>query len=172
MLKIIIATMVFLSVAYAKAEEAVIKECTVNIKELEKGDGDLKMSMKVFANNRAVITQTMHGETASNEVSARTFEGPVRDNLTANSNPDDDSLTDVERLILHAMSLTSDPQVKKVFSSGIDLSKVRSVKAITLAENPTDIGSVTIVEAKDAEGKVLGSFLGGFLVSPCRANFL
>ncbi len=70
-------------------------------------------------------------------------------------------------MIVHPIKLTEDPDFQGAYSTGIDLYKVRSAKMFTIGDR-TNMGSSTIIEAKDANGQVIGSFLGGFLISPCK----
>ena len=63
--------------------------------------------------------------------------------------------------------LSEDPEFKGVYKTGIDLKKVRSAKVYTIGD-ADEMVSTAIVETKDANGKLLGSFVGGFLVFPCK----
>ena len=80
-----------------------------------------------------------------------------------------DDLNDAEQLIVHALTLTESPEMEGTQSAGLDLRAVVSAKVYTVVEEEeVNIGSVSVVEAYDKSGKNLGSFLGGFLVSPCK----
>jgi hypothetical protein len=93
-------------------------------------------------------------------------ENPVRAGLTSDTSPDE--LNFSEALVVHAMSLTQDKEMAELkLSVGLDLSQVRSAKTYTIGKK-TGFGSATIVEARDANGQPLGSFLGGFLVGACQ----
>ncbi len=72
-----------------------------------------------------------------------------------------------EKLIAHAMMLEAEPTLSTFMSSGIELEKVRSARTFTFGE-ATNMGSTTVVEALDENGTLLGSFLGGFIVTPCK----
>jgi hypothetical protein len=65
------------------------------------------------------------------------------------------------------MALERDSVYEGKISSGVDLKKVQVVKIYTIGK-VTGMGSATVVEALDKDKKFLGSFLGGFLVSPCK----
>lgn len=54
-----------------------------------------------------------------------------------------------------------------LFNPGVDLEKIVSVK-IYIIEVTGSIGSTSIVEAIDADGDNLGSFLTGFFTTPCE----
>ena len=76
-----------------------------------------------------------------------------------------DSLNLAEKLVVHAMSLEKLGGMG--FKSGIDLNAVRSATVYSIGTS-TSMGMSAIVEAKNAQGKVLGSYLGGFFVAPCK----
>ena len=59
------------------------------------------------------------------------------------------------------------PELASFMNSGIELEKVRSARTFTFGDS-TNMGSTTVVEALDQDGQLLGSFLGGFLVAPCK----
>ncbi len=108
----------------------------------------------------ATITQKIEGETVSYQDIASFGEFTVREGLTEESDPE--ILNTAENLVVHAMSVES-----LGLKSGIVLSKVRSAKVYTIGET-TNMGGTAIVEARDGKRKLLGSYLGGFLVSPCK----
>lgn len=159
------------ALAQAQAQNAVVKECSVTMKQLE-SDKTVDMTMQVTAkgNNSfsALITQTVDGVTGFfyNNV-VEVSEENVRADLSAQSDVYELDLNQAERLIVHAMLLSEEPVFQGAFSTGIDLKKVRSAKMYTIGQK-TNMGSATIVEARDVDNQVLGSFLGGFLVSPCK----
>lgn len=113
----------------------------------------------------AITTQKVDGQSVSTTDSATLFEETVRANLSKDSDPDD--LNHAESLVVHAMLMESDPVFQGTFKSGIALKKVRSAKVYVVGES-TNMGNMSVVEAKDEKGKTLGSFIGGFLVAPCR----
>ena len=162
---ILVAVLALSSTAFA--QDVVVKECSVTMKHLETNK-PVDMTMKVIAKGKrlsAVIIQTSEGVTNSYSDVAEIQEEKVRANLTAESELDD--LNQAERLIVHAMILSEDPVFEGAYSAGINLKKVRSAKMYIVGKE-TNMGSSTIVEARDENNQVLGSFLGGFLVSPCK----
>jgi hypothetical protein len=92
----------------------------------------------------------------------------VRAGITAGDldDVDDSDFNLGEKLISHAMALLG-PELEGMFSLSLDLSKVRSVKVYTLGD-ATNMGQVSIIEAKDAQGRDMGSFVGGFLIGDCK----
>lgn len=137
------------------------------MKQLESNQ-DVDMTVRVIDRAgvlSAVVTQTIDGQTSSYDDVVEVMDAPVRPRLNAELDADD--LNQAERLIVHAMMLTNEPMFAGAYSAGLELSEVRSVKMYTVGKT-TRMGSATLVEARDADGRVLGSFLGGFLVSPCR----
>jgi hypothetical protein len=113
----------------------------------------------------AKITQKVDGQTSSYEDTAAMADYSVRAGLTETVNPE--GLNPAEILIVHAMTLENDPVFEGKIRSGVALKKVRGAKVYTVGE-VTNMGGTAIVEARDAKNKALGSYLGGFLVTPCK----
>jgi hypothetical protein len=152
------------------AKEELIKACSTTIftsEETPKSEAQFNIIKKDGALS-VKISHKVDGQivTTDDEVTIEDFK--VKAGLTAWEDFDSkDKLNQGEKSISHALSLTTDPAFKNAFSTGFDLTKVRSVKIYTIGK-PAKFGSALIVEAKDKSGKDLGSFLGGFLVSPCK----
>lgn len=152
------------------AKEELIKACSTTIGiPGEAGKSETQINViKKDGVIRAKISQKVDGQIAASNDEVTIEEFSVKADLKADlSDPSIDDLNQGEKLISHALSITTDPDLQNAFSAGFDLKKVRSVKIYTIG-NSTKFGSTTIVEAKDESGKDLGSFLGGFLVSPCN----
>lgn len=109
---------------------------------------------------KAVVTQTVEGETSSYEDTASVAEFTVREGLTSESDPE--LLNSGENLVVHAMTLQ-----EMGMKSGVALHKIRSATVYTIGE-VTNMGGTAIVEGRDSKNRPLGSYLGGFLVSPCK----
>ena len=106
---------------------------------------------------------TQEGGTLTETVDV--LENTVRAGININSELE--KLNPVERVIAHAMILTEDPILAGTQGAGLDLKLIRSAKVYTIGA--TDgMGVFAIVEARNKSGKTLGSFVGGFLVSPCK----
>jgi hypothetical protein len=114
---------------------------------------------------KAVVTQKVEGQTNSYEDTATIGDYTVREGLSENTAPE--GLNKAEALVVHAMTLENDPVFEGRIKSGVDLKKVRAAKVYTIGE-VTNMGGTAIVEARDSKGKGLGSYLGGFLISPCK----
>ncbi|MFL5783083.1 MAG: hypothetical protein ACJ76H_00655 [Bacteriovoracaceae bacterium] len=114
---------------------------------------------------KAVVTQKIEGQTNSYEDTATVGDYSVREGLSENTEPE--GLNKAEALVVHAMTLENDPVFEGRIKSGVDLKKVRGAKVYTIGE-VTNMGGTAIVEARDSKGKALGSYLGGFLISPCK----
>lgn len=169
MFRFIAATIVTLGCTHAVfANDRVIKECSVTNMQLN-GDKIVSTNIQIIYNYKtgvyAKIQQGLDGNFGEYSDTALISAESVRENLSRHTEPV--GLNHAEGLIVHAMRLSEDPMFNGEYSAGLDLSKVRSAKMYTVGEM-TNMGSTTIVEAKDADDKVLGSFLGGFLVSPCK----
>jgi hypothetical protein len=69
------------------------------------------------------------------------------------------------------MRVEQEPLFEGAYRSGINLALVRSVRVYGIGESEDgqpQMGQPAIIEAKDARGRVLGSFVGGFLVGTCQ----
>ena len=148
------------------AISAPIKTCktTLNMPESD----PVPTLIEISDNNGNLIastTQTIEGETMTTTDSVETFEEGVRAGLNEDSDPD--AINRAEALVVHAMTLENDPVFQGAFRTGVALKKVRSAKVFVIGET-TNMGSMSVVEAKDEKGKVLGSFVGGFLISACK----
>lgn len=160
----LIVTMILLSTV---ASAQVVKTCKTVLPSLDESVKPVPSTFEIFKRGNkleAKITQVVEGRAHSYKDVAEAFEGKVRSGLAADSHIE--KLNLAESLVVHAMSL-EEPEFEGRFKSGINLKKIRSAKVIVVGK-PTNMGATSIVEAKDAKGKVLGSFLGGFLVSPCK----
>jgi hypothetical protein len=136
------------------------------------GSKTIPSKFEIFADQgsyHATVTETVDGKTDSYDDTADFSQEKIRPNLdrVTDENIDELNLNLGERLIVHAMLLTSDPAMSDLFNAGMDLKAVRSVKIYTIGA-PAQFGIAAIVEAQDESGKDLGSFLGGFIVSPCK----
>lgn len=146
---------------------APIKTCSTKVPKMEES-GSVPMKFEISAQGsrlQAKITQNMGEHSVVTLESVKVLDLKVRSGLDVNSDPE--KLNQAENLIVHAMTLESDPVFAGKFKTGVNLQAVRSARVFIVGEE-TNMGSTSIVEAKDSKGKVLGSFLGGFLVSPCK----
>lgn len=148
------------------AQSKVIKSCSTNVPSLEQGQASVPLILEIVPNGDSLIARvTQNGFTYEDDAEVKVEN--VRANILINLDDIDKSdLNYAEKLITHAMTLTKDPELSGKLSAGFDLSKVRSAKYYTVGKK-TKFGSSTIIEARDENGALLGSFLGGFLVSPC-----
>lgn len=164
---LVLATLSLFSLSAFSAD--LVKRCEVNLPAMEAGDIDIKMDIKVFKQDgilSSTIVQTVDGVSVPLDSSAEMISYEIREGLKANLESED--LNQGEKLIVHAMTVEADKDLSKIFSSGIkNLKLIRKVNAYVIDEE-TNMGSATIVEAMDKKGKIIGSFLGGFVVRPCR----
>lgn len=94
----------------------------------------------------------------------------VREGLSAQMDVDAANLNVAERLVLFPLMVASGDAFKdQTAPLGIDLEAIRFAKVYHIDPNPNDnIGMFALVEAKDAEGKPLGTFLSGLLFGACK----
>lgn len=138
-----------------------IKTCDTVLKT---DDSEVAMKIEIFKReNKLSADITQEGGTLTETVDM--LENTVRAGISVDSELE--KLNPVERIIAHAMILTEDPILAGSQSAGLDLKLVRSAKVYMIGA--TDgMGVFAIVEARNKAGKALGSFVGGFLVSPCK----
>ena len=149
----------------AIAGELTIKECKASLM-LDASQVDMLIQFNINEDVlTSVVTQSTRGKTQTKNWTAQSFENKVREGLKPNTNPA--ALNEVEKFILHAMLVSSDPILGSDLSAGIDLEAVRSAK-VYIAGERARMGSLAVVEAKDSQDRLLGSFVGGLLVAPCR----
>jgi hypothetical protein len=168
----IMGLMLTLSVPAFSMEQTVVKSCET---VLEMPGENLKVLTKVdiieeAGSLSATVTQTSNGQSSSYSDQVAITEEKVRAGITGLELSSDGSIEDLnlaEKLISHAISLTETPEMGGVMSAGFDLRAVRSAKVYAIGE-ATGMGVAAIVEAKNAKGEALGSFFGGFLVTPCK----
>ena len=166
---LLISAISLLSFSAMAGEKTLIKICSTEL--AFPGETQIIKTKFEFHRNvdktlSATTIQLIDGELVSETEVASIVKNSVRPGLVGELN-DDETLNLAEQLISHAMLLSEDPMFEGVFSAGIDLKKVRSAKIYTIGE-ATNMGQSAIVEAKDQNGKILGSFLSGMLVHPCK----
>lgn len=150
-------------------EKELIKSCST-VLTMPETTQKVDTKIDIFKNDSALIatiTQKSDSGTGSYNDEAQIDEFKVQAGLIADLGLSIDNLNLAEKLIVHALTLTEDPIFKGTFSAGLDLRKVRSAK-VYIVGKPTNMGLAAIVEAKDESGNDLGSFFGGFLVTPCK----
>lgn len=168
---VVSALLLFSASAYATSPE-ILKSCTSTVKFPGEKEGDIAqetMKFEFLKSGDQYISRTIKAQGSHDEVSTAPEELSVREGLekVTLENVDKFDLNLAESLVSHAMVLTRDPMFGGIMSVDFDLNLVRSAKVYMIGK-PTNMGAAAVVEAKDASGKVLGSYLGGFLVAPCK----
>ncbi|MEK7834119.1 MAG: hypothetical protein AAB401_23730, partial [Acidobacteriota bacterium] len=144
--------------------------CSAHVAALGPEGKDDDMTFDIVKNKNsysATITHKIAGQSSTEREAVTYFKNQVRAGLTPATDPYTDDLNDAERLILHAMVLTTAPEVEGRFSVDFNLSKARSARVYQMGE-ATRFGSASVVVASDEKGSVLGIFLGGFIVAACK----
>jgi hypothetical protein len=160
-------SLVFLATA-AAAHAAPLKECAVEVRVPDRPP--LFLKFQVNANEDKRLTAHVSETAASGikqydeDVVARGG-FPIRKNLDPTGKAEE--MNPGERLVAHAMLVTTDQKTSTYMSTGVDLKAVRYV-IIYLIGPPSDTDLTALIEAKDESGKVLGTYLGGNLVRPCK----
>lgn len=165
---LVLASLVSVS-ASANSKE-LVKSCSFD-SQISKEDPLVSTEFLVMRNDTgiysAVVNQSVEGQSGSYTDSVVYGEYQIRQEVLE-ADPYDETIkyNMGEALLAHALMLTTDPDTEGAFSTGLDIRAVKSVKTYQVGQS--GIGSSTIIEAMDADGKILGSFLGGFLVFPCK----
>lgn len=155
----------------AMARESIVKSCSTRM-SIPGEDLTFQTDVTIFQSGPSLIAEVKQkndGIENSFADQVTIEEHSVRENLNSSILMSDeiDKINLAERVIVHAMALSEGAVFEESFSAGIDLKKVRSAKLFIIGEK-TEMGLSVIVEAKDVRGHILGSFMGGFLVSPCK----
>jgi hypothetical protein len=144
------------------AEYKVIKSCKTELPAMD-GRPISHVSMEVCDEDDsfiAKITEVVGKEGLTFDLGVKIEEFKIR----AGVNDKMKNLNQAELMVIHAMTLASDPVFRDILSTGMDLSKIRSAKVYSTGE----IGLPAILEAKDSTGFSLGSFMGTNYVAACK----
>ena len=164
---LLISAISLISFSAMAAGPKLLKSCTTIVQMPgEPQKIPTKIDIVALPNNTlsAITTQKVKGKLVSqSEVSSI---GKFKIRPGVNPEQDGPAYNFAEQLIAHAMMMTSDPDFGGIFSAGLDLRKVRYATVFTSGD--AEMGASAIVEARDVNGNILGSFLGGFLVHPCK----
>lgn len=169
-MKIVLSTLLLFTLSQAAMAqyERVIKECST-VLQLPGKKEKIPTLYRIFSdgkNHRAVYIQEIAGRRIITPEDVKILNEEVGTDLTWEAS-DAGELNTAESLILHAKMMTEEKSFNGFFKAGLKLDKVRSATVYVVGET-TRMGSTSIVEAKDKNGKDLGSFLGGFLLFPCK----
>ena len=169
----IMGMMLMMAAPAFSMEQTTIKSCSTSV-TFPGSDSAVEMKIDIVEEAgtlTAVVSQKVGAEDATVGAQASSIvEEKVRAGLTGEEIGDED-LNSAEVLISHALILTGEEVLAGSMSAGLDLKAVRSAKIYSVGAPGQDngrMGAPAIVEAKDADGKDLGSFFGGFIVSPCK----
>lgn len=179
-MKFFASFLVLATLSSASFAQSLVKSCAFDYVDEEAGASsnvfEIKKSTKGYS---GTMITSMGGETSRTEAPVTVKDYSIRAGLSYDADASDELFSEFnhgEMLIMHAMALTGDIDMgdededmgPNPFSAGLDLTKVRFVRVFEAVGEADDIGSAAIIEAKDEKGKDLGSFLGGFLVLPCK----
>lgn len=169
MVKIFLGFLLVTATSTGFAEETVktIKECKVSFTSLL-FNKNVKMDIKITQGNdqklEGKVSQEIDGFSGSFSGSAIIKTYAIRGNLFSHTKAID--LNEGESLLINSEELLKEPSYKGRFRAGFDLKKIRNVRLYLIGKK-TVKGSTVVVEAWGEQKKNLGSFLGGYLLSPC-----
>ena len=166
---LLISTISLMSFSAIAGDQKIIKSCSADI-TMPGETLVVPSKFDVIRNKNSELsislTQTVDGVTTTEIETATITKNKVRAGLIGELS-EDETLNLSEQLIVHAMLMSEDPDFEGVYSTGIDLKKVRSAKIYVIGD-ANEMVTSAIVETRDENGKILGSFLGGFVVFPCK----
>ncbi len=145
-----------------------MKTCSARMVSLQTLQ-EIPVVIEIFAQDgtyRAKYTQTIDGQRTVLEDKVQITQNQLREGIR----PETLDLADIniaEGLVAQAMAIEEDPVFEGRFQSGLDLKSVKSARVFQIGE-ATNMGMVAILEAKDKDGKDLGSFIGGSVVAACK----
>lgn len=153
--------------------QEIVKSCLTSVKAFE-GEDKVDFDFKVFKKGSqlaATTTQTVQGHVTQSEDKVILGVYSVKEGIKPIDLESDEEISNEnfgEQLVSHAMSLQDGPDFEGVYTTGISsLKDIRKVKTYTIGDI-SEMGSITIVEAYNENSKVMGSFLGGFLIGACK----
>ena len=165
---VVFALITFITMNAFAADKTLVKSCSSDIGL--PGEASVPTVVEIYKTGTKFVgitkQQTNQGP-VTNSDEATITEHSIRAGLEADIENFPEDLNMGEMLVTHALALTTDPIFEGQISAGLDLTKVRSAKVYLIGEM-TKFGGMAIVEASDESGSALGSFLGGFIVSPCK----
>lgn len=148
-------------------QNAIEKQCSASV-YYSNFDEPVEATIKLIKNGyrySAIISEALDGEMliTYTESLVRSDEADVRAGLTAQSY----RINALEQHIQRAMILSEDPNFEGACSVGFDLKKIRSARWYEIGNK--NLNQKIVVEARDENNQVLGSFLvGETYVSPCK----
>ena len=160
---VLISSTIFNSASFAGE---VVKTCSFKIKM--PGDSRvLSTTYQIIKNGAELIAKTTQTENgATNELpveSASIAEFSVRAGLTSTA----PNMNEAERLIQGTEEYLNTPDFGNSFNVGLNLKSIRSAKVYQIGKF-THMGGSVIIEAKDKDGKKMGSFVTGFMPFACE----
>lgn len=160
---VLISSTVFSSMSIA---EETVKTCSIELK-IPGNDRVIPTTFKIVKNGEKLIAKTTQTENNSvtelPEESASIAEYSVRADLKSTT-PD---MNQAESLIQGTMDYLKIPNFGSLFSVGLDLNSIRNAKVYQIGKF-TNMGGTVIIEAKDKNGKAIGSFVTGFMPFACK----
>jgi hypothetical protein len=160
---IIFSLLVLASLAQAE----VIKTCKSTL-QMPDAQKVVPTTFEIVKNGNSLIgktTQIIDGKsTQLPDEEASITEADIHADLATLKSED---LNEAEGLILGTQNFLKDPEIGKFFSVGLDLKAIRHAKLFQIGKF-THMGGTVIIEAKDENGKDLGSFITGFIPFACN----
>jgi len=162
-----VITLAFTTINFAFGAEV----ATCNATLAFPGEASIETSIsitKIKKEYKGSVVQRKNGQEIQKFEDKATFSSnvvrPGLELIDLHANNDHLKLNSAEQLIVHAMFISSMPEMNIHLSFNLKDIKKANVYQV----GSSNIGSTSLIEAFDADGIKLGSFIGGFLVSECK----
>lgn len=157
-------TSLFLTASFS-LQAGVVKTCKT---VMELVDDKIPTEIIISKNGdalKSLMKQTVDGRVSELEDTVNVGEYVIEKVISDLDSDDIDSLNKGEKYISHALSVVGDIPGQ---NAGLPLKEVKFVKVYELNGEAGDMFRLAIIEAYSKSRKNIGSFVGGFLVSPCK----
>ncbi len=172
-----IASTLALLTSPAFAAEKIVKTCEAELRTPD-SRSNVSLSIQFVIENGKLYSRSMeliNGFSRRRDMlsePAEMSEYEVREGLSSRSmeSPEFQGMNEGEKIMAHAFYVSAHPNTRDFSNAGLDLAAVRFVRVYGMGfqSEQNNMGRSAVVEAKDARGNDLGSFLGGFFLAPCK----
>jgi hypothetical protein len=157
-------TSLFVTASFS-LQAGVVKSCKT-VMELDNSKVPTEITITQKGESlKSIMKQTVDGQVSELQDTVTVGEYVIEKVISDLDSDDIDSLNKGEKYISHALSVVGEIPGQ---NAGLSLKEVKFVKVYELNGEDGDMFRLAIIEAYNKYRKNLGSFVGGFLVSPCK----
>lgn len=146
---------------------SIIKSCSTILPAFEGYPGS-KTNVTIYQTKKFLFARALQTDdiySRSSQLSADIIKDTIRAEIFTKSESIED-LNPAEIFIHRALTIVEQPKFKGILSAGFNIKKIRSATIYTTGRGASKIPA--IIEAKDKNGQLLGSFLLSTFVTPCK----